>query len=247
MKNPIMLSLFLVAITGMGFAQEPKSQCIPLIGDVAPSFTAESTEGTLAFPEDFGRNWKILFSHPADYTPVCSSEIIELAAAQSEFDELGVKLAVISTDALDKHYSWKKSLETVQYQGREPVKIHFPLIADEKRVIARSYGMLQPASQFLKNIRGVFIINPDNKVEAIFLYPMNVGRNIEEIRRTVAALQTASTYEVLTPANWKPGEDVMVPYLHPVDEATVESRPDDPGTYSLTWYMLFKKLKSQDK
>lgn len=247
MRPTFLLSALLFFLTGMSHAQDINRQCIPLIGDKAPTFTAASTEGTITFPDDFGKNWKILFSHPADYTSVCSSEIIELATVQQDFESLGVKLAVISTDALDKHFSWKKSLETVRYLGRDPVKINFPIIADENKVIAGTYGMLQPESQFLKNVRGVFIINPADRIEAVFFYPNHVGRDIGEIKRTVIALQTTFANDVLTPANWKPGDDVMVPYLHSIDEATVKSDDHDPGIYAVTWYMLFKKLESQEK
>ena len=243
MKKLIMISLFLVAATGLSLAQEDTApQSIPLIGSIAPSFTAQSTQGTITFPEDYGRKWKILFSHPADYTPVCSSEILAMATMQQDFDKLGVKLAVVSTDALDKHYNWKKSLESVRYNGHEPVKINFPLIDDQNKSIARLYGMLHPESPSSRDVRGVFIIDPADKVEAVFFYPNNVGRNMDEIKRTVIALQTASDYSVLTPANWKPGEDVLLPYLKSVDEALVQSGKENPDFYSLTWYMWYKKL-----
>lgn len=242
MKISVMLTLFLLAITGMNFAQDINQQPRLLIGDAVPSFTAESTQGTITFPVDYGRKWKILFSHPADFTPVCSSEILELAAEQKEFEKLGARIAVVSTDPLDKHYSWKKSLETVRYNGNEPVKINFPLIDDQSKSVARSYGMLRNENPSSKDVRGVFIINPHDKLEAVFFYPNNVGRNIAEIKRTLIALQTADTYTVLTPANWQPGAPVMVPYLNSTDEARVESENYNPNVYPLTWYMIFKQL-----
>ena len=178
----------------------PKTSSIvtPQLGDDAPSFTAKTTNGKLTFPKDFGVNWKILFSHPKDFTPVCSSEIIELAAMQDEFDKLGVKVAVISTDSINQHYSWKKALEQIAYKGRTPVKINFPLIADENYAISISYGMIHEKYNHSMDIRGVFIINPENKICAIFFYPTNIGRNLEEIKRTVTALQVAGQSCVLT-------------------------------------------------
>lgn len=247
MKNPIILLLLPIVLNVTGLAQGVQQRRMPLLGDVAPSFTAKSTEGTINFPEDYGRRWKILFSHPADYTSVCSSEIIELAEKQAEFENLGVSLFVVSTDTLEKHINWKKSLETVSYLGRDPVKIKFPLIDDANKSIALKYGMLQSETDNTKDVRGVFIINPDNKVAAIFFYPNNVGRNIDEIKRTVEALQIATLNMVLTPANWKPGDDVMVPYMHGIDDATVQSDNHDPDIYAVTWYMLFKKSRSLSK
>jgi len=247
MRNPIILLLLLISITGSGLAQEIQPRRIPLLGDLAPSFTAKSTEGTINFPEDYGRRWKILFSHPADYTSVCSSEIIELAEKQREFELLGVNLVVVSTDTLDKHFKWKKSLETVNYLGRDPVKIKFPIVDDGNRSIAIKYGMLQSETDHTRDVRGVFIVNPDNKVAAIFFYPNIVGRNIDEIMRTVEALQVATNYSVLTPANWMPGKDVMVPYMHGIDDATVQSGDHDPDIYAVTWYMLFRKSRSLNK
>lgn len=244
MKKLILPALFLIAVTGLSFAQDNRLPRL-LIGETVPTFTSETTRGTLKFPDDFGRKWKILFSHPADFTPVCSSEILELAAQQEEFEKLGVKLAVISTDPLDKHFSWKKSLESVAYPAKQPVKINFPLIDDETKAVAYAYGMLHSDSPSSRDVRGVFIINPSDKLEAVFFYPSNVGRNIEEIKRTVIALQTASEHAVLTPANWQPGAPVMVPHLNSIDEAVVNSENYDPGLYSLTWYMIFKQLDAQ--
>lgn len=241
MKIPIMFMLILFASAGPGYTQDALRKSIPLLGDPAPSFTAQSTQGLIHFPDDYGRMWKILFSHPADYTSVCSSEIIELATMQKDFDKLGVKLAVVSTDDLDRHYKWEKSLETVRYFGREPVRIDFPIIEDESKSIAVSYGMLQSETDHTRDVRGVFIINPDNRVAALFFYPNNVGRNLDEIKRTVIALQTAGDNTVLTPANWKPGDDVMIPYKHGIDEADDHSEIHDPDIYAVTWYMLFRK------
>src|ERR1035437_7293322 len=135
---------------------------IPLIGESAPSFTAESTNGTINFPGDFGRNWKILFSHPQDFTPVCTTEILELANLQDEFDKLGIKLVVVSTDALETHKQWKKSMQSLNVNNFGNVKIKFPLVDDYNLVISKEYGMIHPASNTTRSVRGVFIIDPDD-------------------------------------------------------------------------------------
>ncbi len=243
MKKQIVLMLALVFTAAVSFAQEAVKQSPRLLlGEEVPSFTAETTKGVLNFPADYGSKWKILFSHPADFTPVCSSEILELATDQKVFDKLGVKLAVVSTDPLDKHYSWKKSLESIHYQGQDPVSINFPLIDDQNKSIAYAYGMIHSNDMTSRDVRGVFIIDPDDKLAAMFYYPNYVGRNMDEIIRTVQALQTARENTVLTPANWKPGERVLLPYIESYDEIRSESPDIDPGLYPLTWYMIYKNL-----
>ncbi|OFY58700.1 MAG: peroxiredoxin, partial [Bacteroidetes bacterium RBG_13_46_8] len=187
---------------------------IPLIGDKAPSFTGQSTLGEITFPDNFGKSWKILFAHPKDYTPVCSSELLELAYQQEEYEKLGVKIVVLSTDVLSMHTSWVKALEEIKYKDREPVKIKFPLVADDKLMISNKYGMIHPSASISENIRGVFIIDPNNNIRAINFYPMQVGRNMDEIKRTVIALQTIDASENLfAPANWNPGDKLMIPAL----------------------------------
>jgi peroxiredoxin 2/4 len=237
--NFYLIGLLLLSLSAF-VAPKTSNIVTPQLGDDAPSFIAKTTNGKLNFPKDFGVNWKILFSHPKDFTPVCSSEIIELAAMQDEFDKLGVKIAVISTDSINQHYSWKKALEEISYKGRTPVKIDFPLIADENYSISVSYGMIHEKYNHSMDVRGVFIINPENKICAIFFYPTNIGRNLEEIKRTVTALQMAGQSCVL-PANWKPGEDVMVPHFPYTDEQL----KSDPGLsknyYNYGGFMWFIK------
>jgi peroxiredoxin 2/4 len=239
MKKITSFTVVFCLLTTLTWSQNHMS--IPLIGDKAPSFTAESTNGRITFPDDYGKNWKILFSHPKDFTPVCSSELLELSQMQSDFDKLGVKLAVISTDNLENHNQWKASLETITYKGDAPQKISFPLVADDKLSISKSYGMLHTPSSTTKDVRGVFIIDPNNVVQAIYFYPMNVGRNMEEIKRTVIALQTAQE-NVLIPANWQPGDDVILSYLNDEEKASI-GKPNS-GIYEVAWYMIFKKMKT---
>ncbi len=242
MKKRIVSAIALFFAVTVAWSQNSKAPRIPLIGEDAPSFTAESTNGQITFPDNFGNKWKILFSHPADFTPVCSSEILELAQMQPDFDKLGVKIAVISTDTLYKHISWKKSLETLNYKGRNPVKIDFPLIDDNTWYASKLYGMLHYQTSTSKDVRGVFIIDPKNKVRAIYFYPMEIGRNMDEVIRTVVALQTSDHNKVLTPANWKPGDDVMIPYVKSIDHAEVMNSANNKDTYQVSWYMTFKKL-----
>jgi peroxiredoxin 2/4 len=220
-------------------SSEDRNFRIPLIGENAPSFTAETTNGVLNFPADYGRSWKILFSHPQDFTPVCSTEILELAYLQDEFDKLGVKLAVVSTDPLSEHLQWKKALESLNLNNRGTVKIKFPIVDDENIAVSKVYGMIHPETNSTKSVRGVFIISPDNIIQAIYFYPMTVGRSTDELLRMVTALKTTSESKVLTPVNWKAGNDVLVPYIPGKDISMSNKIPE--GYYSPAWYMLFKK------
>jgi peroxiredoxin 2/4 len=242
MKKRIMFAMLLFLAATQLWSQGKNTTRIPLIGEDAPSFTAESTNGQITFPGNFGTKWKILFSHPADFTPVCSSEILELAQMQDEFDRLGVKIAVLSTDTLYKHKSWKKSLETLKYKGKEPVEINFPLIDDNTWYASKIYGMLHAATSTSKDVRGVFIIDPKNKVRAISFYPMEIGRNMDEIKRTVVALQTADNQKVFTPANWSPGDDVLIPYVKTGKSDKNLTKQNNNDIYQVSWYMMFKKL-----
>jgi peroxiredoxin 2/4 len=215
---------------------------IPLIGEKAPSFTAESTNGTINFPYDFGAKWKILFSHPQDFTPVCSTEILQLAKMQDDFKKLGIELIVVSTDELETHAQWKKSMETLKLDNDGPFKIKFPLVDDDSRAIAKEYGMIHPASNSTRDVRGVFIIDPDNIIQAIYFYPSNVGRNTDELLRMVTALKTAKSNDVLMPVNWRAGDDVLV-RIPPKTDAT--GTPIIPEGYSNpVWYLWFKKINS---
>jgi peroxiredoxin 2/4 len=233
-KRLILIGLFALLVNGL-WAQESANVRIPLIGEDAPSFTAPSTQGTLNFPGDYGHKWKILFSHPKDFTPVCSSELLEIAQMQDDFDKLDVKLVVVSVDPVSEHKSWVGALDTLTYKNRTPVPIKFALVDDDSRIISRKYGMLHQPTSIERDVRGVFIVDPQNKIRAVFFYPMEIGRNLDEIERTVIALQTHDSMHVLTPANWKPGEDVFLPYE---DDKTKK----DPDVYRVSWFILAKKV-----
>ena len=234
------LTLFAIVFLVAGSIAQSDNK-IPLIGSEAPSFKANTTQGKINFPNDYGSNWKILFSHPQDFTPVCSSELLELANLQDEFDALGVKLAVISTDDLEQHKMWVSYLEEIDYKGHGKQKINFPIIDDSDAKASKKYGMLHEPVSTTKDVRGVFVVGPDNTIRSVNFYPMQVGRNMEEIVRLVEALQTVDQAKVLTPANWEKGQDVMVPY-YPYTKEQVAANPElKDEYYSMGNRMWFKK------
>ena len=239
MKKTLLIAALSVFTLTSALAQEAN---VPQIGVKAPSFTAESTNGKIKFPSDFGKNWKIIFSHPKDFTPVCSSEILELAYQQDNFEKLGAKLIVVSTDILEQHNSWKAALEEVSFKDRDPVEIKFPIVDDNSLEVSKKYGMIHSQVSIKENIRGVYFINPDNVVRAVYFYPNEVGRNIEELKRTLIALQkNYHDASIVTPVNWQPGEDVVVPTLSKLDKENLNS--PDSDYYQLTWFMTYRKEK----
>lgn len=240
MKTSILSFLAIVFLVGSSIAQSDSK--IPLIGSEAPSFKANTTQGKMKFPNDYGKSWKILFSHPQDFTPVCSSEILELANLQPEFEKLDVKLAIISTDDVEQHNMWVAYLEELDYKGHGQKKINFPVIDDSEKSASRLYGMLHEPVSSTKDVRGVFVIDPDNIIRSVNFYPMQVGRNMNEIVRIVEALQTVDQAKVLTPANWEKGGDVMVPY-YPYTKAQLAANPElKDEYYSMGNRMWFKKV-----
>jgi len=222
-----------------GRRTENRNFRIPLIGEKAPSFTCESTAGEFNFPYDFGTCWKILLSHPLDFTPVCSTELIELAVLQEEFDKIGATLCAVSTDPLEIHKQWKAALENIEYKNYSQTRINFPIIDDTGLTIAKLYGMIHRESDNNRDVRGVFIIDPDNVIRAEFFYPQEVGRNMDELLRTVIALQTADDHKVLTPANWRTANDVLVPF--PVKAPMSHANTESSEYYQLSWFMIFKR------
>ncbi len=222
-----------------------KDYKIPLIGSKAPSFTAPSTNGEITFPENFGKNWKILFSHPRDFTPVCSSEILELAYCQNDFEKLGIKVAIISTDKISQHKMWKAHLEELDYKNRGAQQIDFPIIEDPAYGISKQYGMLHEPTSTTKDVRGVFIIDPNNIVRSINFYPMSIGRNIDEIKRIIIALKTTDEAKVLTPANWHKGDDLLIPHFPYTQEQLSNSPELKDNFYNVGDRMWFKKVKDE--
>lgn len=175
------------------------------LGDIAPDFSAETTEGRINFHEYLGDGWGILFSHPADYTPVCTTELGAVAKLKSEFDKRNVKVLALSVDGLVDHKGWIKDIN--ETQGTE---VNFPLIADKDRKISELYDMIHPNASENFTVRSVFVIGNDKKIKLIITYPASTGRNFDELLRVIDSLQLTATYSVATPANWKQGEDVVI-------------------------------------
>ncbi len=190
------------------------------LGDVVPDFEAETTEGKVRFHEWLGEGWGVFFSHPKDFTPVCTTELGEVARLKPEFDRRGVKVIGLSVDPLEDHYAWAGDIAETQGHA-----LNFPMIADPDRRIAEAYGMIHPSASDTLTVRSVFVIGPDKKLKLSLTYPASTGRNFEEILRTIDSLQLTAKHSVATPVNWQQGEDVIiVPSLS--DE---EAREKFPG------------------
>ena len=175
------------------------------IGDEAPNFTAETTEGNINFYDYLGDGWGILFSHPKDFTPVCTTELGAVAKLKPEFDKRGVKVIGLSVDPSDSHEKWAADIEETQ-----GAKLNFPLIADSDKKVADLYDMIHPNASDTATVRSVFVVGPDKKVKLSLTYPASTGRNFDEILRVVDSLQLTAKHSVATPANWKNGEDVII-------------------------------------
>lgn len=175
------------------------------LGDTAPDFTAETTEGTIQFHEWLGNSWGMIFSHPADFTPVCTTELGRTAQLKDEFEKRGVKVIAVSVDPLDSHTEWIKDINETQH-----TTVNFPLIADNDRRVAELYDMIHPNASEKATVRSVFIIGPDKKIKLTLTYPASTGRNFYEILRVIDSLQLTANYQVATPADWNEGEDCIV-------------------------------------
>ena len=175
------------------------------LGDDAPNFQAETTEGKIDFYEYLGDSWGVLFSHPADYTPVCTTELGKTALLKQEFAKRNVKVLAVSVDPLDKHFGWRNDINETQ-----SCTVDFPIIADEDKEVATLYGMLHPKASATATVRSLFVIGPDKKIKLMITYPASTGRNFYEVLRVIDSLQLTANYSVATPADWKHGEDVIV-------------------------------------
>lgn len=184
---------------------------IPRIGDKAPAFKAVTTQGEIDFPKQFEGSWVILFSHPADFTPVCTTEFITFASMEDKFAEACCKLVGLSIDGLFSHIAWLRTIkEKIEYRGMKDVEVNFPLIEDITMEVAKKYGMIQPGEDTTKAVRAVFFIDPKGVIRAIIYYPLSLGRNFDEIYRALIAMKTADAFNVATPADWRPGDDVII-------------------------------------
>ena len=185
------------------------------LGDTAPDFTAETTEGTVTLHEYLGDGWGVLFSHPADFTPVCTTELGDFARRRDEFAERGTKLIGVSVDSVDSHRAWSADIAETQGTG-----LNFPLVGDEDRRVADLYGMIHPEASGTATVRTVFIVGPDKKVKLTLTYPASIGRNVDEIIRALDALQLSASHPVSTPVNWRDGDDVIISPAVSDDDAT---------------------------
>lgn len=175
------------------------------LGDLAPNFKAKTSKGEIDFYEYLGDSWGVLFSHPADYTPVCTTELGKTASLKEEFDKRNVKVIALSVDSVESHKGWISDINETQN-----VEVNFPLIGDESREIALAYDMIHPNASLTATVRSLFIIAPDKTIKLIITYPASTGRNFQEILRVIDSLQLTAYYSVATPADWKQGEDVVV-------------------------------------
>jgi peroxiredoxin (alkyl hydroperoxide reductase subunit C) len=215
---------------------EAVSGAIPRIGEVAPDFVAETTQGVIKFSEWQAGKWVVLFSHPADFTPVCTTELAEFARRHDEFVKRDTKLIGLSIDSIHSHMAWLQNIKE-----RLKVEIPYPLIADVDMKVAQKFGMLHPEASGTATVRAVFFINPDRKVQALIYYPLTNGRNIEEVIRLLDSLQTSAKHAVATPANWRPGERVIIP--PPRNVEALQQRMARTDMEHVDFYLGFKQLE----
>lgn len=216
---------------------------MPLIGDNAPEFKAVTTQGEINFPSDYKGKWVILFSHPADFTPVCTTEFMTFASMMDDFNKLNVQLVGLSVDSLYAHIAWLRKIQELEWNGLKNINVTFPLIEDIRMEVAKKYGMIQPNQSNTQAVRAVFIIDPKGIIRTILYYPLSTGRNFDEIKRIVTALQKADSDGVATPADWRPGNDVIIPTAGSCGTAKERMESKDENMYCLDWFMCFKKEK----
>lgn len=215
---------------------------LPLIGEKAPAFTADSTQGPIHFPDDYKGKWVVFFSHPADFTPVCTTEFMAFAAAEDDFKKLNAELLGLSIDSIFSHIAWLRTIkERIEYQGMKQVEVTFPVVSDLTMEVAKTFGMLQPSASTTQAVRAVFLIDPKAIVRAILYYPLSNGRNVEEIKRLLIAMQTSDEYKVATPANWRVGDDVIIPPPGSCGSAAERVEKAGADYRCLDWFLCLKK------
>jgi peroxiredoxin (alkyl hydroperoxide reductase subunit C) len=227
--------------------QETDQQtAMPRIGDQAPKFKAVTTQGDINFPEDYAGKWVILFSHPADFTPVCTSEFMTFANTEEKYEKANCKLVGLSIDGLFSHIAWLRTIkEKIEFNGMKNVEVKFPLIEDISMEVANKYGMVQPGESKTQAVRAVFFIDPKGIIRAIIYYPLSLGRNFDEIYRALIALQTADAFSVATPADWNPGDDVIVPPAGSCGVAEERMTATDELDCK-DWFFCTKKLSKEE-
>jgi peroxiredoxin (alkyl hydroperoxide reductase subunit C) len=215
---------------------------MPRIGDKAPEFKAITTQGEINFPSDYSGKWAILFSHPADFTPVCTSEFMTFASMQEKFKRANCELVGLSVDGLYSHIAWLRTIkDKIEYKGMKNVEVTFPLIEDIKMDVSAKYGMIMPGESSTKAVRAVFFVDPHGIIRAIIYYPLSIGRNFDELYRALIAMQTTDVFEVACPADWQVGDDVIVPTAGSCGVA--KERMDDKENLDCKdWFFCTKKL-----
>lgn len=222
--------------------EEKQIYSIPRIGEKAPEFKAITTQGEINFPSDYSGKWTILFSHPADFTPVCTSEFMTFAHMQKQFEEANCQLVGLSVDGLYSHIAWLRTIkEKIEYKGMKNIEVTFPLIEDITMEVAQKYGMMMPGESSTKAVRAVFFIDPKGIIRAIIYYPLSLGRNFDELYRALIAMQTADAFSVATPADWRPGDDVIIPTAGSCGVAKERMENKDEMT-CYDWFFCTKKL-----
>ena len=219
--------------------EENNVKRLPLIGEPAPHFEAVTTNGPISFPEDYKGKWAILFSHPADFTPVCTTEFITFARLQEEFAEMNTELIGLSVDGLQAHIAWIRSMKDIEFRGEKGADVRFPVIVDISMDVSEKYGMIQPAQSTTSAVRAVFVVDPEGIIRTILYYPQELGRNFDEIKRIVQGLQKADEGFAL-PADWRPGEPVIIPPANTVEKAEKSANLDEDGVRAETWWLVFK-------
>jgi peroxiredoxin (alkyl hydroperoxide reductase subunit C) len=215
---------------------------LPLIGERAPAFTADSTQGPIRFPDDYKGKWVVFFSHPADFTPVCTTEFMTFASMAEDFRALNAELLGLSIDSTFSHIAWLRTIrDRIEYKGMKGIEVNFPVISDLTMEVAKAFGMLQPSASTTQAVRAVFIIDPKAVIRAILYYPLSNGRNVDEILRLLVAMQTTDDYKIATPANWRVGDDVIIP--PPGSCGAAAERVEKAGTdyRCLDWFLCLKK------
>jgi peroxiredoxin (alkyl hydroperoxide reductase subunit C) len=226
---------------------EAVAYSMPRIGDPAPSFSAVTTQGEINFPADFAGSWVILFSHPADFTPVCTTEFMTFASMEREFLDLNTKLVGLSVDGLYSHIAWLRTIkDRIEFNGMKDVEVTFPLIEDITMDVARLYGMIMPGEDSTKAVRAVFVIDPRGVIRTIIYYPLSLGRNFDELKRVVIGLQTADALSVATPADWRPGRPVIVPPAGSCGTAKDRMDGKEEGVTCVDWFFCTKDV-SEDQ
>lgn len=219
---------------------------MPRIGDIAPAFTAKSTQGDINFPADYEGKWVILFSHPADFTPVCTSEFMTFAHMEDQFEKYNTKLVGLSVDGLYSHIAWLRTIkDKMVFRDMKDIEVTFPLIDDVSMNVASKYGMIMPGEATTQAVRAVFVIDPQGVIRTIIYYPLSLGRNFDELLRVVIALQTADEFAIATPADWRPGERVIVPPAGSCGTAKDRMDGAEEGVECVDWFFCTKEIAAE--